>query len=115
MSGEPMTFATWDVVVVGGGLIGLATAWRLAQRGQRVAVVERERAGRAASRAAAAMIAPVGHLEPADAFRQLRIDGAARWPAFAAELAAATGIDARYRVTGSLVAALAAEDLDRLS
>jgi glycine oxidase len=104
----------FDVVVVGGGLVGLAAGWRLAQRGVRVAVVERYRVGRAAARAAAAMIAPVGYVEPPDAFLRLRVDGAARWPGFATELAEATGIDPRYQVTGSLVAAMAPGDLDRL-
>jgi glycine oxidase len=80
-----------------------------------VVIVERDRVTRAASRASAAMIAPVGYVEPADAFLQLRIDGAQRWPAFATSLAEMTGVDPRYRVTGSLVAAMAAGDLDELS
>jgi glycine oxidase len=105
-----------DVIVVGGGIVGLATAFRLAQSGQRVAVVERDRITRAASRAAAAMIAPVGYVEPAgDAFLRLRLDGAGCWPAFASSLTEMTGVDPRYQVTGSLVVAMAAGDLDGLS
>jgi glycine oxidase len=105
-----------DVVVVGGGLIGLSTAWRLAQRGARVAVLERDRVLGGASRASAAMVAPVGHREPADApFLRLRMDGAACWPGFAAELHEATGVDPRYRVTGSLVAAYDEAELARLA
>lgn len=104
-----------DVIVVGGGVVGLAIAFRLAEAGRQVVIVERDRVTRAASRASAAMIAPVGYVEPADAFLQLRIDGAQRWPAFAASLAEMTGVDPRYRVTGSLVAAMAAGDLDELS
>lgn len=112
---NPPANGRFDVVVVGGGIIGLAVGWRLSQRGARVALVERYRIGRASSRAAAAMIAPAGYVERPDAFLRLRLDGAARWPVFAAELTDATGIDPRYRSTGSLVAAMAPGDLDGLS
>ena len=49
-----------DAIVVGGGVIGLACAWRAAQRGLPVAVLERERPGAGASGVAAGMLAPVG-------------------------------------------------------
>ena len=52
----------FDVVVVGGGVIGLACAWRLAQRGAEVAVLERGEPGQGATRVAAGMLAPVGEL-----------------------------------------------------
>jgi glycine oxidase len=52
------TAQTADVVVVGGGLIGTAIAWRLSQTGRQVAVILGERAA-AASRVAAGMLAPV--------------------------------------------------------
>lgn len=34
-----------DVLVIGGGIIGLVTAWRAAQRGLRTAVVDRDPGG----------------------------------------------------------------------
>ncbi|MGV2383988.1 MAG UNVERIFIED_CONTAM: FAD-binding oxidoreductase, partial [Thermobifida fusca] len=46
-----------DVLVVGGGLIGLVTAWRAARLGMRVTVVSAEKAG-AASGVAAGMLTP---------------------------------------------------------
>ena len=49
-----------DAIVVGGGVIGLACAWRLAQRGLDVVVLERDRPGAGASDVAAGMLAPVG-------------------------------------------------------
>jgi glycine oxidase len=100
---------------MGGGVIGLATAWRLAQRGLRTVVVERDRVMGAASRASAAMVAPVGYVEDAgDAFLRLRVDSAARWPSFAAELFETTGVDPYFRTTGSLVAAMTAAELATL-
>src|SRR4051795_12468792 len=52
----------FDAVVVGGGVIGLACAWRLAQRGAAVAVLERGEPGAGATGVAAGMLAPVGEL-----------------------------------------------------
>ncbi|HEX5956783.1 MAG TPA: FAD-dependent oxidoreductase, partial [Solirubrobacterales bacterium] len=49
-----------DLVVVGAGAIGLACAWRAAQRGLTVRVLERGAAGSGASGVAAGMLAPVG-------------------------------------------------------
>ena len=47
-----------DAVVVGGGAIGLASAWRLAQRGLEVVVCD-PTPGRQATHASAGMLAPV--------------------------------------------------------
>ncbi len=78
-----------DVLVIGGGAIGLAIAWRCAQWGLRAMLLERCRLGEGASRVAAGMLAPVGELEFGDAGeRTLRLSlrAAHMWPAFAAEL-----------------------------
>ena len=53
---------SFDAVFVGGGVIGLACAWRAAQRGARVAVLERAEPPAGATRVAAGMLAPVGEL-----------------------------------------------------
>src|SRR5579875_364197 len=98
-----------DVVVVGGGLIGLAAAWRIAQRGLTVTVVDPAPAG-AASRAAAGMLAPVSEVtygeEP---LLRLSVESLRRYPGFAAELAATTGHDIGLRQNGTLVVADAAD------
>ena len=95
-----------EVAVVGGGVAGLGVAWRLAQRGRRVAVFERGRAGRGASWAAAGMLAPAAELgfEELDLYALGR-ESLARWPAFAAELQEATGRDVGYRTEGTFVVA----------
>lgn len=102
-----------DVAVIGGGVIGLATAWRLARQGARVQVLERDTVIRAASRASAAMVAPIGSVEPVDPFLRLRTAGAAAWPGFAAELAEETGDPAAYHPIGSLLVAFTPEDVAR--
>jgi len=100
-----------DVVVVGGGPIGLAIAWRCAQRGLAVTVHD-PRPGSGASYAAAGMLAPVGESSFGEqALTGLLLDSAARWPAFAADLTTVTGVDLGYRPEGTLVVALTADDL----
>ena len=53
-----------DIVVVGGGVIGLTTAYELARAGQRVAVLDRREFGQEASWAGAGIIPP-GNLDQA--------------------------------------------------
>ena len=101
----------YDVVVVGGGAIGLACAWQVATRGMTVAVVDPE-PGRGASWAAAGMLAPVSEVHHGEEpLLALALASARRWPAFAAELSAAVGRSIGYRTTGTLV--VAADDGDR--
>jgi glycine oxidase len=104
------------VAVIGAGVIGLGIAWRLAARGASVAVFDRGTAGSGASHAAAGMLAACAEAEPGEeALVTLGRDAQARWPAFAAELQQASGIDVALRTEGTLVLALTADDQARLN
>jgi glycine oxidase len=105
-----------DVVVVGAGVIGLACAWRCAQRGLRVLVLERaSEPGAGASGVAAGMLAPVTEAEfGEEALLSLNLAGAKLWPAFAAELAERSGLDTGYRASGALVVAADRDDAEEL-
>jgi len=98
-----------DVVVVGGGIIGLAVAWRARAKGLSVTVLERDVTGRGTSHVAAGMLAPVAEAEFGDAGQALLELGlrlAEMWPGFAGELeAAAGGNGVGLRATGTLVVA----------
>jgi glycine oxidase len=103
-----------DVLVIGGGVIGLGIAWRCLQRGLQVTVVD-PAPGSGASSAAAGMLAPATELHYGEqALLQLNLDSARRYPDFAAELAAASGRDVGYRASGALVAAWDDADLASL-
>ena len=52
-----------EVVVVGGGVVGLAVGYELARQGCRVRILERHRPGWGASRVAGGMLAPVSEAE----------------------------------------------------
>lgn len=103
-----------EALVIGGGLIGLSAAWRLAQSGVRTTLLERERIGAGASGVAAGMLAPVTELDYAET-RALaaRLAALDRWPAFAAELAA-HGCEPGLLRCGSVLCAVEPDDLGEL-
>ncbi|HEY4897671.1 MAG TPA: glycine oxidase ThiO [Solirubrobacteraceae bacterium] len=97
-----------EVLVLGGGIIGLAVAWRARARGLSVTVLERGEAGRATSHVAAGMLAPVSEVEFGAAgarLLDLGLESAAMWPAFAAELEAVSGEPVALTATGTLLVA----------
>ncbi|RCG22108.1 glycine oxidase ThiO [Streptomyces diacarni] len=101
---------TPDVLVLGGGLIGLVTAWRAARRGLRVTVLDPEPGGGAAQ-VAAGMLAAVTELHYGEeTLLDLNLASAARYPAFVAELEEASGLDVGHRACGTLAVALDADD-----
>lgn len=87
------------VVVIGGGIIGCTIAWRLAQRGTRVVVVEKSQPVTKASWAAAGMLLPI--VENDSPLDSLAAASFAEYPAFVQELREATGIDAELIVEGA--------------
>jgi glycine oxidase len=104
------------VAIIGAGVIGLGIAWRLAARGAAVMVFDKGAAGAGASHAAAGMLAACAEAEPGeDALVTLGRESQARWPAFAAELEQASGVDVGLRSEGTLVLALTADDQARLN
>jgi glycine oxidase len=105
-----MTESRSEVVVVGGGLIGLSIAWRLAADGIQVTVCDPTPGSRTSS-VAAGMLAPVTEVEYGeDALLALNLAANAAWPSFAEELEAHTGLSAGLHRTGTLSVAYDADD-----
>ncbi|TQN44429.1 glycine oxidase [Blastococcus colisei] len=104
-----------EIAVAGGGLIGLTVAWRCAQRGLSVTVVD-EAPGTGASFAAAGMLAPVTEAaygeEPL-----LRLCRASlqRYPGFVAELAQTSDVEVGLRTAGTLVVGFDEDHMRALS
>jgi len=98
----------FDVVVVGAGVIGLATAFDLRRRGSDVAVIEAASApGTGATRVAAGMLAPVGELDFGEpALLEINLRSAELYPDFVAAVEGITGHDTGYRRLGGLHVAL---------
>ena len=110
-----------DCLVIGGGVIGLTTAWRLAQLGLSVRVVDQSTPGREASWAGAGILPPgypspvsgsalAAGSSPADTFPPAVADPLTRltaitcslWPEMSAELRTTTGIDNEFHRCGGL-------------
>ena len=101
---------TRDVIIIGGGVIGCTTAWRLAQMGLKVTLIERGQIGCEASRAAAGMLSPQGESQTAGPFFDLCLKSRGMYRSFAEEIKDASGIDVEYRDDGTLFVVLQGED-----
>ena len=103
-----------EVAIVGGGVIGLACAWRAAGNGASVTVFD-PAPGSGASYAAAGMLCPVTEVHYGEEpLLALTMESARRWPSFAAELVEASGIDVGHRTEGTLLVAFDDDDLRNL-
>jgi glycine oxidase len=97
-----------DVAIVGGGIVGLACAWRARLQGLSVTLLERDRVGRGTSHVAAGMLAPVSEVEYGTAggrVLELGLRSAEMWPGFAGELEETASVDVGLLKTGTLVLA----------
>jgi glycine oxidase len=99
-----------DLVVVGGGVIGLSCAWRAAQAGLRVTLRD-PAPGTGSSWVAGGMLAPVTEAWPGEeGLLALGLESLELWPAFAEELSAAAGQSAGLHPEGTVVAATGSGD-----
>jgi glycine oxidase len=106
---------SFDVAVVGGGVIGLAITWRAAQRGLKTVLLERDQPGKGTSHVAAGMLAPICEADLEEqALLALGVASARAFPAFVHELEAASELDAGYLLCGTLVAARDADEAQAL-
>ena len=93
---------TWDVIVIGGGIIGLSLAIALRKRGATVLVVERGEPGREASHAAGGMLVDC-LLETPAPLQALATASARMYPEFAHELEVESGMKVDLRDQGTIL------------
>lgn len=105
---------TYDAIVIGGGIIGCAVAWRLAQRGRRVALLERGHVGGEASSAAGGIFGPKASPDLPSHLLQFWRMSHDLYPSFVAEVQAATGHAFELRVAGQLLVAASEAEVARL-
>ena len=106
---------SYDALIVGAGVIGLACAWRAARAGARVCVLERDHPAAGATGVAAGMLAPVGEASwGEETLLSLNLDSLRRWPDFASELEADAGDQVGYAECGALHVALDRDESEAL-
>jgi glycine oxidase len=93
---------TWDVIIIGGGIIGLSLSIALRKRGATVLVVERGEPGRESSHAAGGMLVDCP-LETAPALQELATASAQMYPEFAFEIEVESAMKVDLRVQGTIV------------
>ncbi|HEY7327153.1 MAG TPA: glycine oxidase ThiO [Gemmataceae bacterium] len=91
-----------DVLILGGGVIGLSTAWFLAEAGVRVTIVDKDDFGQQASWAGAGILSPVHPAHTPTTLDQLRALSWGMFPALSRKLREQTGIDNGYLACGGL-------------
>lgn len=92
----------WDVIVVGGGIIGLSLSIALRKRGASILVVERGEPGRESSHAAGGMLVDCP-LETPPPLQELATASAQRYPEFAHELEVESGMKVDLRDQGTIL------------
>ena len=92
---------TWDVIIIGGGIIGLSLSIALRKRGATVLIVERGEPGREASHAAAGMLADFP-LEMPSVLQPLATASARMYPEFVHELQDESGMNVDLRDQGTI-------------
>jgi glycine oxidase len=106
--------ASVDVVVLGAGMVGTAVAWRCAQRGLTVQMID-PRPDAGAWQTAAGMLAPITELQYGETpLLRLSLAGLAGYPAFAAEVSAASGRPIGFLTSGAIAVAWDGADLAAL-
>ena len=89
------------VMVVGAGLIGASIAWRLAQSGAEVTLVDAGIFGGETSSAGAGMLSPGGEFDGPSRWLDLGVESMRMYPAFVDELRSETGVPIDFQVCGS--------------
>src|SRR3984957_689524 len=93
---------TYDVVIVGGGIIGCSIGFELSPRNGRVILLDRQELMREASWAAAGMLSPAPDCPAAIPLVPLGLASLALYPKFTDAVEDASGIRTGYRTVGAI-------------
>ena len=104
---------SYDIVVVGGGLLGSAIAWGLGRIGQKVCVLDEGDIAKRASRANFALVWVQSKGLGMPAYTGWTMQASDSWPKLAAELREQTGLDVCFQRNGGFHLTLGEEELEQ--
>lgn len=99
--------------IVGSGVVGLGTGWRLAEAGLEVHIHDKGEIGHGASWAAAGLLA-ANIQDSGDELSNFQTRSLEMWPAFAAEIEQGSGLSVGYRNEGTLIGAFDRNEASQL-
>ena len=112
MSGQNNVF---DIIIIGGGIIGLSIACEMAEKGKKVILFEKNKIGMEASWAAAGTLEPIWDADgDGDILLQIKIKSEALWRDFSRKIQEGTNIDVEYNSSGGLLIAMNSEEMSQL-
>ena len=103
------------VIVAGAGIMGLTSAWRLAQRGWQVTVFDMREAVGESSWAAAGMLAPGGEIESDPELAKMALRSLRMFPEFVRDLEEDSALGVEYKCCGAIEVAMNDGEAEALS
>ena len=105
----------FDIIIIGGGIIGLSIACEMAEKGKKVIIFEKNKIGMEASWAAAGTLEPIWDAEgDGDDLLQIKIKSEEMWHDFAQKIQEETNIDVEYNSSGGILIAMNFEEMNQL-
>ena len=105
----------FDIIIIGGGIIGLSIACEMAESGKKVIIFEKNKVGMEASWAAAGTLEPIWDVGDDDEkLLQLKLKSEAMWRKFGQKIQKETDIDVEYNSSGGILIAMNSEEMNQL-
>ncbi|MHB8423267.1 MAG: glycine oxidase ThiO [Leptospirales bacterium] len=105
---------TWDIVIVGAGIIGCSIAWFLRNTPNRILLLERSEPGGLATNAAAGILGPLNETDGPGPLLDLMQESLALYPDFVREVQESSGLSADYVPSGILSLATTDSEMEQL-
>ena len=102
---------SYDAIVIGGGIVGMSTAYHLVTSGARTLLVDRKDRGRATD-AGAGILSPATNTRDPDPWQRLAAHAVGYYPGLIERLEAEQGEDTGFAICGMMIVAVSDDELE---